>query len=201
MLCQFAIALDKQKRRRNKRILGKGFLKNQNKKGKMMMVVFQHDLNQLKTMTKLMFPFLKDNHWDVFFPQTHFGFLSVNLSAVCHPHGLKRERRGLLHYGLMPGCVEWGLKESERGRVWLIDDVEVSVMRWSSTLVNVSPCTRPSCFEEQSCVYQSQCVLASSTNFLVLTCPAKCGHCARHSESGMALGMMSLQNSHLTHVW
>ena len=26
-----------------------------------------------------------------------------------------------------------------------MDGVEVSVMGWSSTLVNVSPCTRPSC--------------------------------------------------------
>ena len=83
----------------------------------------------------------------------------------------------------------------------MMDGVEVSVMGWSSTLVNVSPCTRPSCFEEQSCVYQSQCVLASSTNFLVLMCAARCGHCARRSESGMALGMMSLQSSHLTHAW
>ena len=44
--------------------------------------------------------------------------------------------------------------------------------------------------EEQSCVYQSQCVLASLTNFLVLMCAARCGHCSRYSESGMALGMM-----------
>ena len=55
--------------------------------------------------------------------------------------------------------------------------------------------------EERSHVYQSRCVVASSTNFLVLTCPARCGHCARRSESGMALGMMSLQSSHLTHAW
>ena len=27
----------------------------------------------------------------------------------------------------------------------MMDGVEVSVMGWSSTLVNVSPCTRPSC--------------------------------------------------------
>ena len=80
-----------------------------------------------------------------------------------------------------------------------MDGVEVSVMGWSSTLVNVSTCTHPSCFEEQSYMYQSRCVLASLTNFLVLTCPAKCGHCARHSESGMALGM--LQSSHLAHPW
>ena len=82
-----------------------------------------------------------------------------------------------------------------------MDGVEVSVMGWSSAIVNVSPCTRPLCYEEQSCVYQSHCVLASSTNFLVLTCAARCGHCSRRSESGMALGMMSLQSSHLTHAW
>ena len=50
-----------------------------------------------------------------------------------------------------------------------MDGVEVSVMVWSSTIVNVSPCTRLSC-EEQSRVYQSRCVLASSTNFMVLMC-------------------------------
>ena len=82
-----------------------------------------------------------------------------------------------------------------------MDGVEVSVMGWSSTIVNVSPCSHPSLCEEQSCVYQSQCVLASSTNFMVLACPVRCGHCSRRSESGMALGMMSLQSSHLTHAW
>ena len=80
-----------------------------------------------------------------------------------------------------------------------MDGVEVSVMRWLSTIANVSPCTRPSCMWN-SLVYQSRCVLASSTNFLVLMCPARCGHCARRSESGMALGMMSLQSSHLIHI-
>ena len=82
-----------------------------------------------------------------------------------------------------------------------MDGVDVSVMGWSSTLVNVLPIHPSLMCEEQSCVYQSQCVLASSINFLVLTCPARCGHCARRSESGMALGMMSLQTSHLTHAW
>ena len=37
-----------------------------------------------------------------------------------------------------------------------MDGVEVSVMGWSSTIVNVSPCTRPSC-EEQSCVSKLMC--------------------------------------------
>ena len=35
-----------------------------------------------------------------------------------------------------------------------MDGVEVSVMGWSSTIVNVSPSTRPSLCEEQSHVYQ-----------------------------------------------
>ena len=73
-----------------------------------------------------------------------------------------------------------------------MDGVEVSVMEWSSTIVNVSPCTRPSLCEEQSHVFQSRCVLASSTNFMVLMCAARCGDCARRSESGIALGMMLL---------
>ena len=38
-----------------------------------------------------------------------------------------------------------------------MDGVEVSVMGWSSTLVNVSPCTRPSCLKEQSCVSKPMC--------------------------------------------
>ena len=55
--------------------------------------------------------------------------------------------------------------------------------------------------EEQLHMYQSQCVLASLTNFLVLMCATRCGHCARYSESGIALGMMLLWSSHLTIAW
>ena len=55
--------------------------------------------------------------------------------------------------------------------------------------------------EEKSHVYQSLCVLASLTSFMVLMCAARCGHCARRSDSGMALGMMSLQSIHLTRTW
>ena len=55
--------------------------------------------------------------------------------------------------------------------------------------------------QPQSIVFQGNCVVASLTNFMVLMCAARCGHCARRSESGMALGMMSLQSSHLTHAW
>ena len=50
-------------------------------------------------------------------------------------------------------------------------------------------------------MYHSWCVLASSISLMVLACLAKCGHCVRRSESGMALVMMSLQSSHLTHAW
>ena len=55
--------------------------------------------------------------------------------------------------------------------------------------------------EGQSRVYHSQCILASSISLSVLACLAKCWHCVRRSESGMALGMMSLQSSHLTYAW
>ena len=84
----------------------------------------------------------------------------------------------------------------------MIGGVEVSAMGWDHQQLSMSVhAPVPHAFEEQSCVYQSQCVLASSTNFLVLTCAARFGHCARHSESGMALGMLFLQSSHLAHAW
>ena len=82
-----------------------------------------------------------------------------------------------------------------------MDGVEVSVMGWVINTCQCQPMHLSLMFKEQSHVYQSQCVLASSTNFMVLMCPARCGHCARHSEGGIALGMMSLQSSHLTHAW
>ena len=74
--------------------------------------------------------------------------------------------------------------------------VEVSVMGWSSTIANVSPCTHPSCFEEQSCVYQSQCVLASSINFLVLMCAARCGHKAFRKWNGFGDDVVADQPPH-----
>ena len=81
-----------------------------------------------------------------------------------------------------------------------MDGVEVSIMGWSSTLVNVSPCTHPSC-EEQSHVYQSRCVLAISTNFLVFACPARFGHCSRHSESGMTLRILRVVSQITNGLW
>ena len=73
----------------------------------------------------------------------------------------------------------------------LIDGWCGSECHWGGVINNCQclPMHQSLMYEEQSCVYQSQYVLASSTNFLVLMCAARCGHCARHSESGMALGM------------
>ena len=45
------------------------------------------------------------------------GLLPEYQLAACQPHSLKRERWGLLRYGLKSGRVERGLKESERGWV------------------------------------------------------------------------------------
>ena len=78
-----------------------------------------------------------------------------------------------------------------------MDGVEVSVMGWVINNCQCRPMHPSLMCEEQSCVYQSRCVLVSSINFMVLTCPARCGHCSRHLEIGIALGMMSLQTSHL----
>ena len=82
-----------------------------------------------------------------------------------------------------------------------MDGVEVSVMACFINSCQCHPMLKSLVLEGQSRVYHSQCVLASSMGLIVLACLAKCGHCVRHSESGMALGMMSLQSSHLTHVW
>ena len=60
-------------------------------------------------------------------------------------HTVSKERGGDYHAMASSQGVERVLKESERGWVWLMDGVEVSVMGWSSTIANVSPCTHPSC--------------------------------------------------------
>ena len=82
-----------------------------------------------------------------------------------------------------------------------MDGVEVSVMEWVINNCQCQPMHLSLMCEEQSCVYQSRCVLASSTNFMVLMCSVRCGLCARRSECGIALGMMSLQSIHLTLAW
>ena len=82
-----------------------------------------------------------------------------------------------------------------------MDGVDVSVMACFINSCQCQPMHSSLVFEGQSCVYHSRCVVASSTSLSALACLAKCGHCVRRSESGMALGMMPLQNSHLTHAW
>ena len=117
-------------------------------------------------------------------------------------HTVSKERGGdyramascqsVLWNGQKTGGLSLRVKRDEKVGVWWLDGVDVSVMAWCQTLClfqcqHINPSL---VFDEQSHVYQSQRVLASSTNFMVLTCPAKCGHCARHSESGMALEMI-----------
>ena len=80
------------------------------------------------------------------------------------------------------------------------DGVEVSVMACFINSCQCQPIHPSLVIEGQSCVYHSQCILASSISLSVLACFAKCGHCVRRSERGMALGMMSLQSTHLTHA-
>ena len=79
-----------------------------------------------------------------------------------------------------------------------MDGVEVSVMVCFINSCQCQPIHPSLVIEGQSRVYHSRCVLASWISSSVLACLAKCGHCVRRSESGMALGMMSLQSSHLT---
>ena len=113
---------------------------------------------------------------------------------------LKREMGTIALWPHAKAC--WMRVEREWKRVGLIDGwcgsechgVVINNCQWLPMNLSLM-------CEEQSCVYQSRCVLASSINFMVLTCAVRCRHCSRHSESGMALGMMSLQSSHLTHAW
>ena len=81
----------------------------------------------------------------------------------------------------------------------MVDGVEVSVMGCFINSCQCQPMHPSLVLEGQSRVYHSQCILASSISLMVLACLAKCGHCVRRSESGMALGM-SLQSTHLTHA-
>ena len=71
-----------------------------------------------------------------------------------------------------------------------MDGVEVSVMGWVINSCQCQPMHSSHMCEEQSHVYQSRCVLAISINFLVFACPARFGHCSRHSESGMTLRIL-----------
>ena len=82
----------------------------------------------------------------------------------------------------------------------MVDGVEVSVMGCFINNCQCQPMHPSLVLEGQSCVYHSRCILASSISLSVLACLAKCGHCVRRSESGMALVMMPLQSIHLTHA-
>ena len=76
--------------------------------------------------------------------------------------------------------VCWMRVEREWKRVGLIDGWCGSECH--GVVINNRQCQpmHPSLMcEEQSRVYQSRCVLACSTNFMVLMCAARCGHCAR----------------------
>ncbi len=53
----------------------------------------------------------------------------------------------------------------------------------------------PRVVEEQSSVYQSLCFVGTSASLLVFRCSANSGHCTRHWERGMALGMMLLHSN------
>ena len=98
------------------------------------------------------------------------------------------------------GALSEGEKREKESGVWLVDGVEVSVMACFINSCQCLPMHPSLVFEGQSLVYHSRCFLASSISLIVLACFAKCGHCVRRSESGIALGMMSLQSSHLTHA-
>ena len=49
----------------------------------------------------------------------------------------------------------------------MTDDADVSVMGWSSTLVNVSPCTRPS-YVRNSLVFIKMCTNSCEESFMLL---------------------------------
>ena len=73
------------------------------------------------------------------------GLLSVCQMTACQSHSLWRERGG--DYRVMAssqGVLSEGEKRDEEGGFWLVDGVEVSVMGCFTTVVNVSPSTRPS---------------------------------------------------------
>ena len=80
----------------------------------------------------------------------------------------------------------------------MVDGVEVSVMACFINSCQCQPIHPSLVLEGQSRVYHSWCIVASPISLSVLACFVKCGHCVRRSESGMALGMMSLQSTHLT---
>ena len=137
--------------------------------------------------------------WCVFFIHNQFcGLLSAYQPTACQPHSLRRERWGLTRYGLKPGCGMRLKREMKRGWVliggWCGSECD-GVFHQQLSIPAHPLVPRP--LVAVTCVYHSRCVLASLISLMVLACLAKCGHCVRRSESGMALEMMSLQSSHL----
>ena len=78
------------------------------------------------------------------------------------------------------GGLSLRVKRDKRVGVWWLDGVDVSVMAWCQTLCHCQCQPHFSVFQSHCvCCHFNQCVGA-----------ARCEHCARHSESGMALRMM-----------
>ena len=133
--------------------------------------------------------------------------MTVNYAGLCQcakvtasqPHNLQG---GGDHHAMASsqGMLSEGEKRDEERVGFDLWIVEVSVMGCFINSCQCQPMHPSLILEGQSCVYQSRCILASSISLSVLACFAKRGHCVRRSESGMALGMMSLQSTHLTHA-
>ena len=154
----------------------------------------------------------KERRWDYSAMVSCQGCLVHNqvlCASVCVPidsvpttQSLKRVVGTIVLWPQARACwVRVEKRDEERVGFWLVDGVEVSVM---ACFINSCQC-QPMCpslvIGGQSCVYHSQCVVASSISLMMLACFEKWGHWASCSESGMALVMMPMQSSHLTHAW
>ena len=127
--------------------------------------------------------------------------VKVPTDSVPTTQSQKREVGDYRAMASSQGTLSEGEKRDNEGGFWLVDGVEVSVMACFINSCQCQPMHPSLVIEGQSRGYHSRCILVSSISLSVLACLAKCGHCVRRSERGMALGMMSLQSSHLTHAW
>ena len=141
------------------------------------------------------------NHTFFFFTINYVGFCQRTNRQRAN-HTISEERGG--DYRAMAssqGILNDG-EERERGWVliggWCGSESD-GMFHQQLSMSAHAPIPRP--WGTVTCVYHSRCALASSVSLIVLECLAKCGHCVRHWESGMALGMMPLQSSHLSHAW
>ena len=112
---------------------------------------------------------------------------------------ISKERWGLSRNGSSQGALGEG--EEREGGFWLMGGAKVNVIAYFTNSCQCQSMHLSLILEGQSCVHHSWCILANLVNLMVLACLAKCGHCVRRSERGMALGMMSLQSNYLTHTW